>query len=69
MSIRRFCCLSKSPFQTSLWQTLNSQVNFRIMACTDKLNGNVSPGKCYTGEGSASFKNLEKPVWRQREDN
>ena len=39
------------------------------MAWINKLTGNVSPGKYYTGEGSANFKNLEKPVWRQREDN
>ena len=25
------------------------------------------PGKSYTGEGSASFEKLEKPVWRPKE--
>ena len=26
----------------------------------------TKPGKSYTGEGSASFENLEKPVWRPK---
>ena len=48
------------------WIDYNSYIKNRPDGGLFMLQMKLETGKSYTGEGSASFKKLEKPVWRPK---